>query len=264
VKSKSALLLLAFGVLLFTGCSSDQQEAPQQLTVFAASSLSDAMDALADAFEQSHPGVEVLRHYASSSHLAAQLIEGASADVYASANEIQMGHVLEAGLTSEQPAIFATNRLAVIVPADNPAGIESPTDLANQGISLVLAAPDTPIRTYSDRVIALIGDTDFQAAVYANLVSEEANVRQVVAKIALGEADAGMVYTSDVTPDLTGKVMLVEIPAESNIIAAYPVVRLTAGENDSLAQAFIDFLLSPEGESILAAWGFGLPLGGAE
>jgi molybdate transport system substrate-binding protein len=168
-----------------------------------------------------------------------------------------MGNVAAAGLNAGDPAIFATNRLTIIVPADNPGEIASPGDLARPGLSLILAAPDVPIREYSDQVIALLGDADFQAAVYENLVSEETNVRQVVAKIALSEADAGIVYSSDVTPDTTSRIIQVEIPPEFNLTAAYPVAVLSESEVRALAEEFVAFILSPEGQSILAEWGFG-------
>jgi molybdate transport system substrate-binding protein len=261
-KNRHHPILILFSLLtpalLLAACAPrDVQGSTRQLTVFAASSLSDAMDALADAFEASHPGVGILRHYASSSQLAAQLVEGVQADVFASANEIQMAQVTAAGLTANAPQVFATNQLALIVPAGNPGEITSPADLARPGISLVLAAPGTPIRVYSDQIIAMLGDADFQAVVYANLVSEEANVRQVVAKIALGEADAGLVYTSDITPDIAGRVTQIPIPAEFNLSAPYPVARLTGSEEGALAQEFIEFILSLEGQAILASWGFG-------
>jgi molybdate transport system substrate-binding protein len=254
------LAVFSVGVLLYisiTGFNRNRDQNPQQLTIFAASSLSDAMDDLADAFEAANPGVTIRRHYASSSQLAAQLSEGVQADIYASANEIQMGHVVNAGLAAGEPLVFATNQLTIAVPIDNPAEITASVDLATPGVSLILAAPGVPIRVYSDRVIEMLGDSDFQAAVYQNLVSEEVNVRQVVAKIALGEADAGLVYTSDITPDLTDRVKQVVIPDEFNLTAKYPIARLVESENSLLAQAFIDFILRPNGQTILSEWGFG-------
>lgn len=250
----SFTIFLTISVTVFAG---NPQPTHQHLTVFAASSLADAMDQLADSFEFANPGVKILRHYASSTKLAAQLIEGVNADVFASANEIQMGRVIGANLASEEPLFFATNQLTLAVPAANPGEIKTPADLAKPGVSLVLAAPATPIRVYSDRVIEILGDAEFQAAVYRNLVSEEANVRQVVAKIALGEADAGFVYASDITSDVAGRLTQVLIPQEFNLIAAYPMVRLAESENPVLAQTFIDYILSPDGQAILAAWGFG-------
>jgi molybdate transport system substrate-binding protein len=258
LKYPHLLLSMAAAVVLLSACGFPASHtADAQLTVFAASSLSDAFDALAVRFEEDHPNVEVVRHYASSSQLAAQLIEGARADLYASANELQMENVVAAGLVSGSPVNFVTNRLTVITPADNPVGISSPFDLGKPGISLVLSAPDTPIRVYSDQVIAMLGDADFQTAVYANLVSEEANVRQVAAKIALGEADAGIVYISDITPDVAVDILQIEIPDEFNLTAVYPIAVVESSRNPELAEQFLIFILSPTGQAILTDWGFG-------
>jgi molybdate transport system substrate-binding protein len=244
----------AIAVLLLAACASAQQG---EIVVFAASSLTDAFNEIAVEFAADHPGVQVLLNYASSSDLATQLAEGALADVFASANNTQMTVAADAGRLASEPVTFLTNRLAIIVPADNPAGIESPADLANEGVTLILAAPGVPVRVYSDQGIALLGDADYQAAVYANLVSEELNVRQVASKIALGEADAGMVYTSDVTPDIADQVLVIDIPDEQNALASYPIAVVEGAPSGSLAQQFIDFVLGAEGQAILAKWGFG-------
>lgn len=228
-----------------------------EIVVLAASSLTNAFDEIAVAFEAEHPGVDVLNSYASSSDLAIQLVEGAPGDVFASANDKQMGVAATAGRISGEPVTFVTNRLTIIVPADNPAGIESFEDLAKPGVKLVLAAPGVPIRDYSDQSIALMGDADFQAAVYANLVSEEPNVRQVATKVSLGEADAGIVYTSDVTLDIADMVLKVAIPDAQNVLANYPIAVVEGAPAGSLAQQFVDFVLSAEGQAILQKWGFG-------
>jgi molybdate transport system substrate-binding protein len=230
---------------------------PRDLVVLAASSLTNAFDEIALAFEAANPGVDVLANYASSSDLATQLSEGAEADVFASANERQMTVAADAGRIAGESTLFLTNRLAIIVPADNPGGLETYADLANPGIQLILAAPGVPIRDYSDQSIALMGDVGFQAAVYANLVSEEPNVRQVATKISLGEGDAGIVYTSDVTPDIASLVAQVEIPDDMNVLATYPIAVVEGAPQADLAQAFVDFVLGPEGQAILASWGFG-------
>jgi molybdate transport system substrate-binding protein len=246
---------LALVALLVAACAPAQQQG--EVVVFAASSLTDAFNEIAVEFAADHPGVEVLPNYASSSDLATQLAEGAPADVFASANNAQMTVAADAGRIAGEAVTFLTNRLAIIVPADNPAGIESPADLANEGVTLILAAPGVPIRDYSDQSIALIGDADFEAAVYSNLVSEEPNVRQVASKIALGEADAGIVYTSDVTPDIADQVLIIEIPDDQNVLASYPIVVVEGAPSGSLAQQFVDFVLGAEGQAILAKWGFG-------
>lgn len=228
-----------------------------ELVVMAASSLTDAFNELADAFELANPGVEVLPNYASSSSLATQIVEGAPADVFASANFTQMNVAVDAERIEGEPTAFLTNRLTIIVPADNPAGLETYADLSNEGVALVLAAPDVPVRDYSNQAIALMGDAAWQAAVFANLVSEEPNVRQVATKVSLGEADAGIVYTSDVTPDIASSVLQIAIPDEMNVIASYPIAVVKDAPAGDVAQAFVDFVLSAEGQAILAKWGFG-------
>jgi molybdate transport system substrate-binding protein len=235
----------------------DPAPEPRDLVVFAAASLTNAFDEIAEAFSAANPGVTVLASYASSSDLATQLIEGAPADVFASANNTQMSVAANDGRIAGEPQTFVTNRLAIIVPIDNPAGIETYANLANSGVQLVLGAPDVPIRGYSDQAIALMGGAAFQAAVYANLVSEEPNVRQVVTKISLGEGDAGIVYTSDITPDIADLVLQIEIPDEMNVLASYPIAVVTDAPSGDLAHAFVDFVLSEAGQAILQSWGFG-------
>ncbi len=248
-------MFLLFLIIAVSACNPPAEN--EEVVVFAASSLTDAFEEIAIEFEAAHPGVDVLTNYASSSDLAIQLVEGALADVFASANQTQMTVAADAGRIADEPIVFVTNRLTIIVPADNPAGIETFADLANGGVQLILAAPGVPIRDYSDQSIALMGDAAFQAAVYANLVSEEPNVRQVATKVSLGEADAGIVYTSDVTPDIASSVMQIEIPVELNVVASYPIAALTGAPSGSLAQAFVDFVLGPEGQAILQSSGFG-------
>jgi molybdate transport system substrate-binding protein len=254
-KYVNACLLIVF----LTACRAQSEQ--NTLTVFAASSLTDAFDALAEAYEEANPDVEIIRNYAASSQLAIQLVEGAQADIFASANERQMQVVVDAGRIIEPPQTFATNRLVIITPVENPARITTPQDLAQANLRLLLAAPETPIRDYSDTAISRLGDESFQAAVYANLVSEETNVRQVSAKIALGEADAGIVYTSDVTPDIVATVQQIAIPDDQNVIAHYPLGIISDAPNQQHAATFINFVLSPEGQAILAEWGFGSATG---
>lgn len=227
--------------------------------MFAASSLTDAFTEIAQDFEARHSGFQVVFNFSGSSQLVAQILEGAQADVFASANELQLLALHEAGRT--EPAstfLFATNRLTIIVPAGNPAGIASLEDLAEPGIALLLAGPGVPVRTYTDEVVARMPEP-FRGAFYRNLVSEEDNVRQVVAKIALGEADAGIVYSSDVTPDVAGKLQRIELPPELQVTAVYPIAALNDAPHPDPARMFIDFVLGPEGQAILESWGFGPP-----
>ena len=257
---KMHLFLFGLCALWLVGCGSDPTapESPE-ITVFAAASLTEAFMELTATYEAQNPDVTVRLNFGGSSQLAAQLREGVSADVFASANQAQMAAVVAAGRVDRgNTAVFATNRLVVIVPADNPANITRLEDLAQPRVSLILAVPGVPIRDYTDDIVADL-PVAFQTNFYANLVSEEENVRQVAAKIALGEADAGVVYTSDVTPDLASRVQQIAIPDEQNIIATYPLAPLNDASQPATAQAFITFVLSEQGQAILERWGFGRP-----
>jgi molybdate transport system substrate-binding protein len=230
-----------------------------RLTVFAAASLTDAFESIGEAFEAANPGVEILFSFASSSTLAAQLAQGAPADIYASANERQMDVVVENGRTAGVPRAFAHNCLTLIVPADNPANIQAVRDLANPGVNLVIAAPETPIRTYTDMMLEAMAvhpayGGDFRRAVLGNVVSEEPNVRLVAAKVALGEADAGVVYRSDVTPDISDDVLMLLIPDAFNQLATYPIAVTNDTDKPELANSFVEFVLSDVGQDILVEW----------
>lgn len=232
-----------------------------ELTVFAAASLTDAFEAIATAFESEYPDVEILFNFSGSSTLATQLDQGAPADIFASANPNQMQNAIASGRIAGEPETFVQNRLVLIVPVDNPANITSIDDLANPGIQLILAAPEVPVRTYTDIMLDLLVNNPvygeaYRDAVLANLVSEEPNVRQVSAKIAFGEADAGIVYRSDVTPDIADDVLAFPIPDDINTIATYPIAITDDTDKRELAQMFIDFVLSPDGQGILEDWGF--------
>ncbi len=256
--------ILPGAVALLLALSSCQAKSPRpvELTVFAAASLTDAFTEIGQAFQQQNPGVEVSLNFAGSADLALQLSEGARADVFASANREQMDKANAAGRIDGEPHNFATNRLVVIVPADNPAGLQTPLDLSRQGLKLVLAAPDVPVRNYVEEALDKM-DADpaygegFKAAVLANLVSEEPNVRQVVTKVSLGEADAGIVYSSDVTSDMAGTLLRIEIPDGLNIVASYPIAAIKDASSSQVARSFIDFVLSGDGQAILQKWGFG-------
>lgn len=236
-------------------------QAAETVVVFAAASLTDAFEEIGTAFKADHANVEVVFSFAGSSTLATQLVEGAPADVFASANLRQMQVVVDAGLVIEPVAIFARNRLVVIVPADNPGQIETLDDLAGTGLRLVLAAKGVPVRDYTEAMLEKMAVTDeygpgYRTAVLANVVSEEDNVRQVAAKVALGEADAGIVYLSDVTPNLSDQVSSITVPDEFNTIAAYPIGVIADSAAPGLAQAFVEFVMSEDGQAILERWNF--------
>ena len=265
LRARGRVLALATTVmaLVLVGCASlGGPETKGQLTVFAAASLTNAFDEIDQAFEAENPSVKVFTNYGGSSQLATQLVEGASADVFASADQAQMEVAEQAGRIDGSPLIFATNHLVVILPADNPGRIEGLGDLTKPGLKIVMAVPGVPVREYTDRALAALS-TDpaygkgFNQGVLANLASEEQNVRQVAAKVALGEADAGFVYTSDVTPDISGKVQEISIPEFANPTAQYPIAGVADATNPGMAHKFIEFVLSSKGQAILAKWGFG-------
>jgi molybdate transport system substrate-binding protein len=232
------------------------------LIVFAAASLTDAFREIAQEFEASHPGVKIVYNFAGSQALSTQLSEGAKADVFASANMTEMKKIADAKLTGNDSQIFANNRLVVIVPADNPGKLVEPLDLATPGIKLVVAEPAVPVGGYTVSMLEKMSadpdyGTDFGAAVVKNVVSQENNVKAVVAKVSLGEADAGVAYVSDVTPDVADTVKAIQVPDEFNQIAHYPIAVLTGTVNAELAQEYVEFILTKEdGQKILGKWNF--------
>jgi molybdate transport system substrate-binding protein len=232
-----------------------------ELTVFAAASLTAAFEAIAADLQAANPELTFTFNFAGSQALVTQLTEGAEADVFASANRAQLDNAVEAGVIAGEPVVFVKNRLAIVVPADNPAGIAGLADLADDDVDLVLAAPEVPVGRYAREAAcqaaadpATYGE-DFLACFAGNIVSNEDNVKAVLAKVQLGEADAGIVYTTDVTPDVAGDVLVIEIPDAVNVIAEYPIAPVTGG-NAELAAAFITYLLGPEGQATLAGFGF--------
>src|SRR5215207_7656298 len=230
------------------------------LTVFAAASLSDAFEAIEQELEAATPNLSITYNFGGSQGLVTQLEEGAQADVFASANMAQMEAAIEANLVANAPVPFVHNRLAIVTPADNPADIESAADLGKEGILLVLAQSEVPAGRYareSDCLMATDSATfgsDFVERVAANVVSEEEDVRDVLAKVALGEADAGIVYVSDAVA-AGDQFHVVDIPVELNVIATYPVAVLADGDQ-ALGSAFVAYLISEEGQSLLERYGF--------
>lgn len=232
---------------------------PRTLIVFAAASLTDAFTEIGENFQTANPGVTVSFNFAGSQALRTQIEEGAPADIFASASSKEMDAAIEGKFIADGVRqVFLTNKLIVILPADNPTGLEKLEDLTKPGIKIVLAAEEVPVGNYARQALDLMNGSfgaDFKDKFLANVVSNEDNVKQVVSKVQLGEADAGIVYTSDAVaaPELKS----IEIPAELNVIAKYPIAPLVESENAALAQAFIDYALSEEGQAILAKWGFG-------
>lgn len=274
-----AMLLLTVGALAAAACSDDDDEGgdatvtsvPEKaeptsnlsgsLTVFAAASLTDAFSEIGEAFTSADSGVSIEFNFAGSSALMTQLQEGAPGDVLATAATSNMETALSNGSVVDAGETFARNVLAVIVPADNPAGIQSPCDLANSGVKLVVAEEGVPVGDYAREVfVNLSADAacgaGFSDAALGNIVSNEPNVKAVVTKVQLGEADAGIAYVTDVTSDVAADITIIQIDDAYNVIATYPIaVTKSAGDAD-LAQGFIDFILSSEGQAILETYGF--------
>lgn len=260
-RAARAWLLLA--LLLAAGCGGEAAERTQRgetLTVFAASSLSDAFGELAREFEHENPGVRVRLSFAASSTLAVQISQGAPADVFASADEAQMRSVSEAGLAAAEPETFATNSEIVIVPRENPAGVRSLGDLSEPDLRLVLAQEEVPAAEYAEEILAAAADDPeygegFERAVLGNVVSREADVRAAVNRVVTGDADATFGYASDVTLGIRDGVRVVEIPRELNVEAAYLMSTLESGDPE-LARRWLELVLSEEGQAVLEEWGF--------
>jgi molybdate transport system substrate-binding protein len=256
--------MLVFGLILGLGGAGAAAEGLRirgALTIFTAASLSDAFKEMAARIEQANPGARLAFNFAGSPTLRAQLAQGARADVFASADEPNMSGAEADGTISGQPRVFARNRLVVIVPADNPAGIATLQDLSKPRIKLVLAHKDVPAGNYARQALEQMGHNpafgaDFPRRVLANLVSEETNVKQVVSKVQLVEADAVIVYATDVAPAVHSVVRAIDIPPQLNVIAKYPIAVVKGARNEAGARAFIDYVLSPAGQAILARYGF--------
>ena len=262
----SALLLIGCAPLQSPSSGADQPNLEASATtitlnVFAAASLTDAFTQIGDDFAAVQPGVEVVFNFAGSNQLATQIDSGAPADVFASANPTQMGVAIDAGrIVSGTERTFVRNRLVAIAPSDNPASLTTLEDLAQPGVAIVFAASEVPVGRYTlaflDKAAAdgSLGE-GYKEAVMDNIVSYEQNVRAVLAKVSLGEADAGIVYTSDVGA-AANDVIQIEIPDNLNTIAAYPIAALSDSANPVLAQQFVDYVLSPAGQQVLVDYGF--------
>jgi molybdate transport system substrate-binding protein len=237
------------------------------LTVFTAASLTEAFTELGKGIEEANPGTKVAFNFAGSPALRTQLREGAKADVFASADEPNMQGAQQDGTLGGEPRIFVQNKLVLIAPARNTAEVARLQDLAKPGLKLVLAQKEVPVGNYARQALETMSKNPTFGAEFAqqalrNVVSEESNVRQVVAKVQLGEADAGMVYSSDVTPHVRPMLTVIEIPDQFNVIARYPIAPVKGAANPDGARAFIDYVVSPAGQATLQKWGF-IPVGAA-
>jgi molybdate transport system substrate-binding protein len=220
-----------------------------QITVFAAASLTAAFTNLGAAFQTAHPETTVTFSFDASSALVTQITQGAPADVFASADTANMDRLTTA--TASPPVVFATNMLSIIVPPGNPKDIKAPGDLANAQLKVVLCDPTVPCGKYAKQSLDA-------AKVAVTPVSLEQNVKGVVTKVTAGEADAGIVYATDVKA-AGDKASGVDIPAAVNVMAKYPIASIKSSTHQDIDTAFIAFVTSPEGQAILAKAGFGQP-----
>ena len=244
-------------IFLVAACSSSSGDTTTtesglegELLVSAAASLTDAFAEVESAFEATNPGVDVVLNLGSSSSLREQIIEGAPADVFASANTSNMDQVVEADAASE-PQIFATNLLQIAVPAGNEAGVTGLEDFANEALLVGLCAEDVPCGDFGRQVLE-------NAGVTPSIDTYEPDVRALLTKIEAGELDAGIVYVTDVL-STGGTVEGIDIPEEDNVVASYPIVALNDAPSPNAAAAFVAFVLSDEGQAILGDFGFSGP-----
>jgi len=249
-------LVAAASILLLAGCAApapspaDEDALSGSVTVLAAASLSDVFDDLAARFEAEHPGVQITLSFGGSSALAEQLVSGAPADLFASADEATMDTVTEAGFAAE-PVVFASNVLALAVPRGNPGNVTGLADLADPDLTVALCDPTVPCGAAAERLLA-------QEGVAASVDTLEEDVRAALTKVALGEVDAALVYRTDVLA-AADRVEGIELPEAASVVNRYPATLLAGAAHPEVAQAFLDFLLGDVGRKALADAGFGLP-----
>jgi molybdate transport system substrate-binding protein len=260
MRSRTPAALLLLIALAIGGCASaapPKQARGGDITVFAASSLTQAFTKLGAIYEEQHPGWSVHLNFAASDTLATQVTQGAIVDVFASAAPDPMKTVTRSALLSDRPQLFATNRL-VIITTRNPrsAPIRAPLDLARPDIKLVLAAPGVPAGDYAREMLGRLG---IRNSAEKNVVSNEIDDKGVVSKVLFGDADAGIVYVTDLTPDVRSKLDVVRIPKEDNVIAHFPIIALKNGAQQFSGRRFVRLVTSAKGQRILRGFGFGPP-----
>ncbi len=239
-------------VVVLTACAGSRDRASDgsELLVSAAASLTDAFTEIEATFEDQNPGIDVLLNLAGSATLSSQIVEGAPADVFASANITNMIPVVEAGRASTEPEVFARNDMQIAVPPGNPGGVTGLDDFSNEALLVGLCAEGVPCGDLARDVLATAG-------VDASLDTNEPNVRALLTKIELSELDAGIVYTTDIRASNT--VEGIEIPPQFNASTGYSIVALSDAANPEGAAAFVSFVQSPDGREILTRYGFSTP-----
>src|SRR5215469_17244410 len=235
-----------------SGSASGSGKVSGTVVVFAATSLTEAFDKIGAQFEKAHPGVTVKFNYNGSSSLATSINQGAPADVFASASPTNMKTVTDAGNASGTPQNFTSNQGEIMVESGNPLHIKTVSDLANSKVKVVVCAPDVPCGALAQKIFK-------NAGVTVKPVSEETSVGGVITKVTLGEADAGIVYVTDVKAN-ESKAAGVPIPADQNETTQYPIVQVKDAPNHTASAAFISYVLGPDGQKVLASYGF-LPPG---
>jgi len=232
---------------------------PVELTIYGAASLKGPLEAAKAAYETTKPGATVTLSTGSSAALETQIEQGAPADVFLSADTTNPKKLVDAGLADGAAVTFAGNELTVIVPTANPAGIASPKDLARAGVKVIAAGEEVPITKYAKQLVDNLAEeagfpADFAAKYTASIASKEEDVKSVVAKIEIGEGDAGIVYVTDAKAST--KVTTVDVPRSANVPATYAGVVVKASRNAAAAKAFLDWFAGPDGQAILSSFGF--------
>ena len=246
-----ALGLAGCGGVAGTPSSPTSDKVSGDLTVLAAASLTAAYNEIGQDFTKAHPNAKVTFSFGGSATLVTQILQGAPADVFASADQPNMQKLVDGGLADGKPAVFTQNKLQIVVQAGNPKKIAGLADLANPNLVVDLCAPAVPCGSYAAQAFA-------RANVRVTPKSQEQDVKSVVTRVSLGEADAGVVYTTDVKaggPSVAG----VDIPADQNVVASYPIVRVKGTRNPTTANAFIDWVVGAMGQKVLAQYGFTRP-----
>jgi molybdate transport system substrate-binding protein len=265
------LVGLLLGAVALAGCSTaaslpaagspsaSASAAPVNLTIYGAASLASVLDAAKTAFEAVNPGSTLTISTDSSAALETQIEQGAPADVFLAADTTNPKKLVDGGFAARAAVAFAGNELTVIVPKGNPGRISSPADLARSGVKVVAAGDEVPITKYATQLVDNLAGVsgypaDFESAYAGNVVSKEDNVKAVVAKVVLGEGDAGIVYVTDAKA--SSDVETVPIPDGANVPATYAGVVVKASPNATAAQAFLDWLTGPAGQEVLKRSGF--------
>jgi molybdate transport system substrate-binding protein len=251
MRNRISVLFFAAGLLAACGGNGGPPETELlngTASIFAASSLTDSFKALGTSFQAAHAGVTVKLNFAGSPTLVTQIEQGASADVFAAADTTNMDKLNTDGFTAGTSQVFAHNKLEIIVAAGNPKGISGLADLAKPSVIYITAAPTVPAGKYALQILTAAG-------VKVTPKSLETEVKSVVSKIELGEADAGIVYTTDVKA-AGSKAQGIAIPDAVNVIATYPIVTVKGSKNSNFAGAFISYVLSADGQAKLQSFGF--------